>query len=97
MANENDPKTTNDEKSTVPLEYKKWKVGDYVFCTREPDGKPGYGKITRIHLDESSRVPCFTFSCEICGQRRLALFDKIAEKPTPEMLKAVKRATKRGL
>ena len=80
---------------TGPQEYKQWKVGDYVYCNRHPDDKLGYGRITNIHLEDTSGDPCFTFICEICGQYRLALFNKIIDDPSAKMENAKKRAIKR--
>lgn len=92
MARKKITETPVDE--SKPLTYEKWKVGDYVFCTRDPENTPGYGEITRIHLNEKSGIPCFTFYCEITKQFRLARFDRIVNKPTQDMLKAVKRSNK---
>ena len=78
-----------------PQEYKQWKVGDYVYCNRHPDEKFSYGRITNIHLEDASGLKCFTFACEIRGQFRLALFDKIIDEPTAKMQNAKVRAIKR--
>ena len=87
-------KTIENRPPTGPQEYQQWKVGDYVYCNREPDDKPGYGRITNIHLKDKSGIPCFTFCCEICGQFRLAFFSKIVEKPTTKMKSALKKKKK---
>jgi len=80
---------------TGPQEYKQWKVGDYVYCNRHPDGKFSYGRITTLHLEDASGMPCFTFACEMCGQFRLALFDQIIDEPTAKMHNAKTRAVNR--
>ena len=70
---------------TGPQEYKGYKVGDYVYCNREPDDKLSFGKITNIHLEDKTGIPCFTFICEMVGQYRLATFEKIIDEPTAKM------------
>ena len=79
-----------------PQEYKGFKVGDKVMCYRFPDEKLSYGAITVIHLDQKSGEPCFTFGCEMCGQHRLAMFDKIIDDPTSQQLASMGKA-KRSL
>ena len=87
-------KSTN--KPIGPQEYNGYKVGDKVMCHRYPDEKLGYGAITQIHLNQKSGEPCFTFGCEMCGQHRLAMFDKIIDNPTPQQQAAAGKA-KRSL
>jgi len=74
-----------------PQEYKEWKVGQKVYCIRHPDDKFGYGEIKNIHLEDKSGIPCFTFLCEVCGQYRLAMFDKIIAEPTKSQISKAKR------
>ena len=88
-------KKTVKKEPTGPQEYKEWKVGDYVYCNRHPDDKFSYGRITNIHLKDSSAGSCFTFLCEMCGQYRLALFDKVIDDPTTKQKNAKTRALKR--
>ncbi len=80
---------------TGPQEYKERKVGDYVYCNRHTDDKFSYGRITNIHLEDTSGEPCFTFICEMVGQYRLALFSNIIDDPTTKMKNAKVRALKR--
>ncbi len=77
-----------------PQEYKEWKVGQKVYCIRHPDDKFGYGKITMIHLEDTSGDPCFTYMCEVCGQYRLAMFSKIIDKPTKAQVNKAGRGIK---
>ncbi len=88
-------KTLKKKEPTGPQEYKKWKVGDYVYCNRFPDDKFSYGQITNIHLEDASGMPCFTFICDMVGQYRLALFENIIDDPSAKMKNAKARALKR--
>jgi hypothetical protein len=90
-------KTESKKEPIGPQEYKGWKVGDYVYSHREPDDKLSFGKITNIHLKDSSGLLCFTFACEMCGQYRLSLFEKIIDDPTSKMRNAKVRAKNRDL
>lgn len=71
---------------TGPLEFEGYKLGDKVMCYRFPDDKLSYGKITQIHLKSDSADPCFSFACEMSGQHRLAMFEKIIDNPTKQQL-----------
>jgi hypothetical protein len=77
---------------TGPQEHGGHKVGDKVMCFRYPDEKLSYGKITQIHLTDASGIPCFSFACEISGQYRLAMFDKIIVEPTDQQVKKKDRS-----
>ena len=72
-------------------EYQGYKLSDKVVCNRFPDGKLSYGKIIKLHLDEKSGVPCFSFACEMTGQHRLAMFDQIISDPTKQQMATVKK------
>ena len=75
-----------------PQEHGGHKVGDKVMWFRYPDEKLSYGKITQIHLEDDSGIPCFSFACEMAGQHRLAMFDKIINEPTDQQLKKKDRS-----
>jgi len=75
-----------------PQEHAGYKVGDKVMCLRYPDEKLSYGKITQIHLNDNSGEPCFSFACEMAGQHRLAMFEKIIDEPTEQQIKKKNRS-----
>ena len=81
---------------TGPQEYEGYKVGDHVYCYREPDDKLSRGRITNIHLTDTSGLPCFTFCCDLVGQFRLALFSKIIDDPGAKIKSSVETKIRRG-
>ena len=87
-------KTIQKKEPAGPQEYMGYKVGDYVYCHREPDDKLSFGKITNIHLKDKSGIPCFTFICENEGKYRLGIFDKLIKEPTAKMKASTARKLK---
>lgn len=76
--------------SSTVQEYEGFKLGQEVYCLRFPDKQPSRGEITDIHLDE--KIGAYhTFSCEITGQFRKALFADTMSTPTPKMKSAVEK------
>lgn len=86
-------KKTKPKEPIGPQEFNGHKVGDKVMCFRYPDEKLSYGKITQIHLKDDSGIPCFSFTCEMAGQHRLAMFDQIIDEPTKQQIKKMERST----
>ena len=69
-------------------EHGDFKLGQEIYCLRFPDKQPSRGVITDIHIDE--KIGAYhTFSCEITGQFRKALFVDTMATPTPKMKSAV--------
>ena len=65
-----------------PSHVLKYSLGDEVMCTREGDGKLGYGSISQFHSSSNGEYEYFTFQCQMNGSYRLAKIENIIENPT---------------
>jgi len=71
-------------------EHDGFKVGQEIYCLRFPDKQPSRGVITDIHIDE--KIGAYhTFSCEVTGQFRKALFADTQATPTQKMKTAIEK------
>jgi hypothetical protein len=71
-------------------EHEGFKVGQEIYCLRFPDKQPSRGVITDIHIDE--KIGAYhTFSCEVTGQFRKALFSDTQATPTQKMKTAIEK------
>jgi hypothetical protein len=77
-----------------PKELDGYKLGQEVYCRREPDKKLSLGKITRFHTEHENKF--FTFICQVCGQYRDAFMEEIIDEPTEKIKRSVLLAMARN-
>jgi len=81
-------------KQLGPKELDGYKIGQEVYCRREPDKKLSYGRITRFYPEHKKKF--FTFICKVCGQYRDATMEEIIDEPTEKIKRSVLLAMARN-